>query len=124
MAWRRSEPSFHRTEIRRRAILPADLHDHALAVLITHMPTPDQQFIACNRPYFHPSSALMPRPSRRCTGWKRAKGPDKERGKPLRPAEPVAVQAHPAERRWPILRAGHTSAARGPMSRNNPTVAG
>ena len=42
----------------------------------------------------------MPRPSRRCTGWKRAKGPDKERGKPLRPAElaqlgtPIAVNGY------------------------------
>jgi hypothetical protein len=69
-------------QVRRRAILPADLYDHALAVLITHMPTPDQQLIACNRVHRHPSSALMRRRSRRCADCKRAKGPDKERGKP------------------------------------------
>src|SRR5271165_7696914 len=69
-------------QVRRRAIFPVDLHDHALAVLITHMPAPDQQLIACNRAHRHPSSAVMPRPSRRCTGWKRAKGPDKGAGSP------------------------------------------
>jgi hypothetical protein len=33
-------------QIRRRATVPVDLDDHSLAVLITHMTSPDDQFIA------------------------------------------------------------------------------
>jgi len=62
-------------QIRRCAILPVDLHDHAPAVHVTHVPAPDQQLITCNRAHRHPSSALMPRRSRRCFRRNRAKGP-------------------------------------------------
>ena len=62
-------------QIRRRAILPVNLHDHALAVHVTHVPAPDQQLITCNRAHRHPSSASMSRRSRRCFRRNRAKGP-------------------------------------------------